>query len=104
MQEVTLECQVAIRHGDCNHLVITLSDWVLGKVAYFQTVHNLAMDFISAKLNQGSYIKIIWKADTVLLFTPIISIPPSSPLCAFSTPQAGIAGAITVCLHSTNGA
>ena len=35
VQEGTVEVQVAFRHGDCNHLVITLSDWELGKVASF---------------------------------------------------------------------
>lgn len=58
MQEGTLEFQVAFRHGDCNHLVITLSDWDLGKVAFFQTAKS-GNGFKNANHNQGSYIKII---------------------------------------------
>lgn len=32
-----------LRCGDLNSLAITLSDWVPGKVAYFQMVQNLEM-------------------------------------------------------------
>ena len=54
----SLECQVAFRRGDCNSLAITLSDWVLRKVAYFQTAKS-GNGLISAYVNHGSYVKIL---------------------------------------------
>lgn len=102
MQEGTLEFQVACRHRDCNHLVITSSGWELGKAAYFQTVWNLPMALgmqtfirvLISKLSGGRH-----STSSLVHFCP----SPFSSLCNLSTPQAEKAGAMTGGLCTTSG-
>lgn len=93
---------MACRGGDCNSLAITLSDWELGKRAYFQTAKS-GNALISAYVNRGSEVKIVSRqAHCFSLPFSLISHPAfiSAP---FLLSQAQNAGTVIGCPCSMTG-